>query len=134
MVIAGLIIGIVIITALIFLLLKSMVVKLLALSLVVLAFVLVIALGGNKFNSFVKPIGIEDDKVLVYQDGEPIQFNASEVTRVDVYENTQTGKLAVRFVVSANMYEISISSLAYEFGIRNALLKTFGNLVNDSTV
>ena len=107
--------------------------KLLSLGLVVLAFVLVFALGGNKFNSFVKPIGIEGRELLIYYEDEPLLFDVAEVTRVDVYDDSKTGKLTVRFVINANMYEIPVGTFAYEFGVRNALIKAFGNLVHDST-
>jgi len=134
MLIVGLVIAILIAAGLVFVFIKSVVFKLIAMALVVLTVVIIIGLSGDKIKAVTQPIGIDGNDILIYQEGEKIEFKAGDVSRIDVHTNVQTGKLTVSFVVHANIYSVPISSFAYEWGIKNALIKTFGNIVHDSTI
>lgn len=133
MLIVGLVVGIILAVGLIFLFVKSVVIKLLSMGLLVLTLVLAIALGGEKFSGFISPITIDDGVVQVQHEGKTVSFTAKDVSRIDVYKDVE-GKIGITFNVKAQLYTVTISSFAYEWGVKNALIKAFGNVVNDSTV
>lgn len=132
MLIVGLTIGIVVAVGIIFLVIKSLALKLLSLALLVVAFTLVIALGGDKLNQFVKPFAIDHDTVQIYQEGKPVQFKVSDVRRVDVTKDVEGG-LIVTFTVEGFTYSFSTNKISYEWALKNKLNKEFGMVLYDTT-
>lgn len=132
MLIVGLTLGIVLVVGIIFWVIKSLALKLLSLTLLVVAFTLVIALGGDKLSQFVKPFSIDHDTVQIYQEGVPVQFKISEVRRVDV-TNAIQGGLNITFIVEGYEYSFSTSKIAYEWTLKNELNKKFSTLLYDAT-
>lgn len=133
MLIVGLVVGIILAVGLVFMFVKSIVIKLLSMCLLVLTLVLTIALGAEKFTGFISPIAIDEGVVQVEDQGKLVTFTAKDVSRIDVYKDKE-GKIAIRFVVKDKLYTVAVSKFAYEWGVKNALIKAFGNVVNDSTI
>lgn len=132
MLIIALTVGIVIAVGIIFMVIKSVVIKLISMTLLVIALVLVIALGSDMIKEKVKPITIDNNTVIVYHEGEEVEFKARQVRRLDVANGTEGG-IVITFIVEGFSYPVKVGKFSYEWGLKNELNKKFSAVMNDAT-
>lgn len=128
--IALLMVGIILLVAIIFIVIRSVVMKLISMGILVLALVLVVSLGATKFNGLITPIAISSEEISLYVEGEPKEFLLEQVQRVDIKE-LEGWKVEITFSVGGFIIPMTMNSLIYEWGVQNVLYKTFGNKIYD---
>lgn len=132
LVIALLTIALIIVVGGVFLFVRSVVIKLFSMTALVFALVLVIALNGNNIKEATQPIAFDDNKVILYKEGEMIEIPVNKIQRVDV-NNAETGGVVIRLIAGDGQYLISSSGFAYEWRLKNSLNKQFQGRIYDNT-
>lgn len=130
--IIALTLALIIVVAIVFIIVKSVMVKLISMFILVFGLILVFAFFGDNIKSKTQPIAIDNTTLIVYQDGEKMEIPNRTIQRVDV-NIAEGGKVVITFIKGDARILVEVSKFSYEWRLKNSLNKQFQGRIYDHT-
>ena len=123
MFIALLFLAVFVATAAVFIIVRSMILKMVAGFIFITSLVMVFVFFGDSIKAKTTPIAMGDGVVQLYVEGEKIIIPKDQINRV--YVGKPGSKVKLEFITNGQIVAVEVSEFAYEWTIKNSLKREF---------